>query len=229
MIENRLIKTTLLVCLIFIFFLHWYLTRMTPNLYYGKVFYKLGMECQDKCSLDKQLSYFRKAVFYDQNLKDAYYQMGIIYGKQGQVEKEIVFYKKLAALDHANADVYSKVGRYYFEKGEWDYALRYFLQADRYKSIDEVVYWIAGMYENKGKYKEAIFQYARLITRDSVFVAQACERIKRISKLPDQQGVVLDQIYQLLHWPRSELWKQMEQYLLTDQIPEFIHKSREHD
>lgn len=171
MIESRLIKLTLLASLIFIIFLHWYITRMTPNLYYGKVFYKMGMECQYKCSLDKRLSYFRKAIFYDQKLKDAYYQMSIIYGKRSQVEKEIVFYKKLAALDHTNADVYYKVGRYYFEKGEWDYALRYFLQADRYKSVDEMVYWIAGMYENKGKYNEAIFQYARLITRDSAFAA----------------------------------------------------------
>lgn len=201
---------------------------MTLNPYYGKVFYNLGMECKSKCSLDKQLSYFQKAVFYDPLLNDAYEQMGVIYGKQGQIEKEFAAYRKAAALDHINVPVYFKVGLYYFQKGELAHALRYFLQSDRYGSRDDRVYYIASIYDHQKMYKEAISHYRTLILRESPLSASACKQIWRISKVPGQYEMALSEVYQIHSWEeRRKLWEKIDRYLRTDQVPEFMQKSKE--
>ena len=114
---GRFFRSVLLIFFFLAGLIHFYFNRMTLNPHYGKVFYKLGRECQNKCSLNKQLSYFQKAVLYDPNLNDAYYRLGIIYGQKGQKEKEFMSYKKVAALDYTNADAYFKIGFYYFQKG----------------------------------------------------------------------------------------------------------------
>ena len=211
--------------------IHFYFNRTTLNPRYGKVFYKLGLECQNKCSLNKQLSYFQKAVFYDPNLKDAYYQMGIIYGKQGESEKEFVSYKKVATLDYANVDVHFKVGRYYFEKGEWDYALRCFLQSNRYKpgSYDTLNY-LAQSYEKKQMYKEAVHYYVPVVGGRTHLSAEACKRIWHISKIPGQSKMVSDEVYRIYDSAeQGKLWEQIDRYLETDQVPEFMQKFGERD
>ncbi|MBI5415686.1 MAG: hypothetical protein HZA29_02615 [Candidatus Omnitrophica bacterium] len=187
------------------------------------------MECQNKCGLNKQLSYFQKAVFYDPNLTDAYYQLGIIYGEKGQNGKESTSYKKVAALDYANADAYFKTGLHYFSKGEFDYALRYFLQSDRYDpNSDDMVYYMAETYYKKKMYREAVFHYMRIISRRSPLSVEACERIWRISKIPDQYGMVSDEVHKIRDNKEQEkLWEQIDQYLKTDQVPEFMRESGE--
>src|SRR3989338_548980 len=109
-LKSKLVKFSVSAFFVFLVFLHWYISRMTINPNYGKVFYKLGLECQGKCNFNKQLEYFKKAVFYDPNLTDAHYQLGVNYGKRGQNEKEFMSYKKVTTLDHTHADAYLKVG-----------------------------------------------------------------------------------------------------------------------
>ena len=87
---------------------------------------------------------------------------------------------------------------HYFQKGEFDYALRYFLQSDRSKQgSPDTVYYLATIYEKRGMYAEAVFDYVRLVSWGSPRSAELCKRIWRISKLPDQYEMVLDKIYQL--------------------------------
>lgn len=229
---GRFLRSALLFFFSLAALIHFYFNRTTINPHYGKAFYRLGRECQDKCGLDEQLFYFQKAAFYDPNLTDAYYRLGIIYGKQGQIEKEFVAYKKTAALDHTNADAYFKVGRYHFEKGELEYALRYFLHSDRHKpgSYDPTLYYIAQIYEKKQMYNDAVRYYVRLLTRNSSFLAEVSEKIWRVSKIPDQQGVVLDEVYKMRgsgNKEQEKLWEQIDQYLRTDQVPEFMRKPME--
>ena len=204
--------------------IHFYFNRTTLNPRYGKAFYKLGLECQNKCSLNKQLSYFQKAVFYDPNLNDAYYQMGIIYGKKSQNEKEFMSYKKVAALDHTNADAYFKIGLYYFKKRELDHALRSFLQSYRYNpNADDTLYYMAETYYKKKMFREAVSCYLGLISRRSHFSVQVCEEIGRISRIPDQHGMVLDAIDKM-HGNRGQekLWEQVDQYMRTGEVPDFM-------
>lgn len=223
---GRFLRSALLIFFFLTVLIHFYFTRTTINLHYGKAFYRLGRECQDKCGLNEQLSCFQKAVFYDPNLIDAYYRLGIIYGKQGQNEKEFMSYKKVAALDHTNADAYFKVGRYYFEKGELDYALGYFLQSNRYKPGEhDTFYYMAQIYEKKQMYKDAVYYYVTLLVVGYPLSAEVCERIWRISKIPGQYEMALNEVYRIYgSVEHRNLWEQIDLYLRTDQVPEFMYK-----
>ena len=227
----RFLRSVLLIFFFLAGLIHFYFNRTTRNPHYGKVFYRLGLECQNKCGLDEQLSYFQKAVFYDPNLTDAYYQLGVIYGKKGQNEKEFLSYERVVTLDHANADAYFEAGLYYFQKGELDHALRYFLQSDRYKqALHDSFYYLARIYENKQKYKEAVSYYKNYIALvgDARFSAEACGRIWRISKIYDQYEMVLDAVNKMRNNKEQEkLWEQIDQYIRTDQMPEFMRKPME--
>ena len=222
----RFLRSILLIFFFLAGLIHFYFNRTTINPHYGKAFYRLGRECQDKCGLDEQLSCFQKAVLYDPNLNDAYYRMGIIYGKKGQNEKELMSYKKVAALDHRNADAYLKIGLHYFQQGELDHALRYLLQSCRYDpNSDDMVFYMAEIYYKKKMYREAAARYMGILSRRSPLSAQACERIGLISKIPDQRNMVLDEVY-TIHGNKGqeELWGQIDRYIRTGEMPEFMRK-----
>ncbi|MBI3617423.1 MAG: tetratricopeptide repeat protein [Candidatus Omnitrophica bacterium] len=200
---------------------------MTPNPYDGKVFYRLGLECQNKCSLNKQLAYFRKAVFYDPNLSDAYDQLGAIYNKEGQYKQKIKSYQRVVQLDHTNAEAFFNVGLYYLQKGELDYALRYLLQSNRYRpGSDDTFYYIANAYDQKGMYEKAAFYYITLIIWRSPRSQEVCERIWTISKISGQQQMVLDRLWIAMRdagmYP---VWEQIDQYIKTDRYPNLWDKS----
>lgn len=217
--SHRFLKSALLLFFFPIVLIHFYISRTAINPHYGKVFYRLGLECQNKCSLNKQLAYFRKAVFYDPNLSDAYHQLGVIYGKKGQHEKEIESYKKAAQLNHADSEAYFRLGLHYFQAGELDYALRYLSQSDRDKpGSDDTFYYIAKTYDKKGMYKDAIHYYISLISNSSPRSPEIFERIRAISMFPDQREMVLTQLRVRL-WDNGlrDLWYKIDQYLKTDQ------------
>ncbi len=133
----------------------------------------------------------------------------------------------MATLDHTNAEAYFKIGYYYFEKGELDYALRYFLQSNSHKpgGSSDTFYYMARAYERKQMYKDAVRHYLILFTRDSPFFVEVCERIWRISKIPGQYEMVLEEVYQM-HALKEQrkLWEQIDRYIRTDQVPEFMRE-----
>lgn len=224
--SSRFLRFVFLAFFLLAALIHFYFNRTTLNPYYGKIFYKLGMECQvdSSCSFGKQLSYFKKAIFYDPNLSDAYYQLAMIYGKNGQHKEEIESYEKVALLDHTNGQAYFNVGSHYFQNGELDYALRYFLQSNRYKAgSHDTFYYMARIYEKKQMYKDAVPYYGALVLVGYPLSAEICERLGRISKIPDYYGLVLDEILKIrANKEKEELWKQIDRYIRTDQVPEFM-------
>lgn len=228
-LKSKLIKFGVPASLVLLVFLHFYVTRVSKNLHYGKVFYHLGLECQDKCTPHKQLAYFRKAIFYDPNFTEAYYQMGILYGREGQAQKAFASYKRVAMLDHRNADAYFRTGFYYLQKEYPDQALRYLLHSERYNpDPDDMVYWLAETYYRKKMYQEAAAHYLRLLTRGSPFSTKACRRVWQMSKIPGQYRVISDEVYRIrIHEKFLGLWEQIDRYLKTDQIPEFMLQSSE--
>ena len=218
-ISGKFLKSGFLIFLSLTTLTYFYINRTTLNPHYGKVFYKLGLECQNKCSPNKQLSYFRKAVFYDPNLSAAYHQLGIIYGNKGQHEKEIESYKKAAQLNHADGEAYFKLGLYCFQKGELDYALRYLLQSNRYKpGSDDTFYYMARAYDKKGMYEEAVHHYVTaLIISGSPRSLEIFEMIKSIFMLPDHREMVLIYLKARV-WDNGlrDLWYKIDQYLKAD-------------
>ncbi len=222
------VKSIIGICVSLFLVMCIYVNRTARNPYYGKAFQRLAWECQNGCDSNKRFRYLQKAVYYDPNLSDVYYQLGTIYNRQGNYEKAIELYKKVVALDYTNADAYFKVGLYYFQKGELDYALRYFLQSDRHKqSSHDTIYYMATIYDKNKMYKDAVFHYIRLVSWGSPYSAELCDRIWRISKIPDQYKMVLDKVYQLHHNGQRELFEQVDQYIRTDQVPEFMRKPME--
>lgn len=132
---------------------------------YGRIFYKLGMECEGNCSLDRQIKYFKKSVRYDPNLSPSYYQLAVLHEKKGKYQEALDFYRIVTRLDHAHNTAYFKVGLDYFQKRELERALRYFLQAfkhnDVYHEFHKSVFYhyLARVYELKKDYREAIEVY----------------------------------------------------------------------
>lgn len=223
--SGRFLRPAVLIFFSLAALIHFYFNRTTLNPHYGKVFYRLGRECQDKCGLDEQLSYFQKAVLYDPNLNDAYYRMGIIYGKQGQMAKEFAAYQKTAALDHTNADAYFKAGRTYFKNGAWDYAVRYLLQSNRHKPGSQDTFnYLARSYEKRQMYKEAAHYYVSVVSGQTFLSAEACQGLWRISRVLGQREMVLDEVYKMHGNP---LWEQVDRYLRKNQVPEFMRKPME--
>lgn len=225
----RLFKIScLFVCALILVLIHWHITRVAPNPRYGKIFYRLGLECEKECTTNKRLYYFKRAVFYDPNLSDAYYHLGTIYGRDGRHKEEIEAYKKAVQLDHTNGEAYFKVGLDYFQKGEFDQAIRYFLQSDRQKpSEHDTFYYLAKAYDQKGMYTEAAYHYVTLMVWGSPRSAEVCERAWSISKIPGQFQMVTTQFMMLWNAGQHDLWKQTDQYIKTDQRPEFMRKPME--
>jgi len=225
----RLLKIgCLLVCASILVLIHWHITRVALNPRYGKIFYRLGLECEKECATNERLYYFKRAVFYDPNLSDAYYQLGTIYGREGRHKEEIESYKRNVQLDWTNGEAYFKVGLDYFQRGEFDQAIRHFLQSDRRRpSAHDTFYYLAQSYDRKGMYPEAVYYYVTLIVWGSPRSAEICERIWSISKIPDQFQMVTKQLMMLWNGNAGqyELWKQIDQYIKTDQRPEFMRKS----
>ena len=125
---------------------------LTLNSHYARLFYEMGVNCKDHCPLSKQEEYFRKAVFYDPNMRQAYYFLGEVYEKKGDRKK--AFQSFLKALDRRSGRTYSKVGMYYFQKKEFELAVRHFWSADA-----DVNYYIGKIFEMKGQYQSAEYHY----------------------------------------------------------------------
>lgn len=225
-ISGKFLKSIFLIFLFLTVLIHSYINRTTINPHYGKVFYKLGRECQNKCSLNKQLSYFQKAVFYDPNLSEAYYELGIIYGKRSQYKEEIDSFQRLTQLDHTNAEAYLKAGVAYLKNGELDRALRYVRQSDRFKpNQPDTIYYLAKVYDQKEMYPEAVYHYVAAIILGSPRLAEICERIWFISKIPNQLQMVFEHLMMIKTTGRDALWEEIDQYIKTDNPPGFRRQS----
>ena len=142
-----------------------YKQKFHVSLPYGRVFYKLGMECEGKCPVDRQIKYFQKSIYYDPNLSPSYYQLAVLYEKKGEYQIALDFYKVVTRLDHTHNTAYFKVGLDYFQGGELEYALRCFLQAfkhkDRYHELHKAVFYfyLGRVYELRKDYWAAIKFY----------------------------------------------------------------------
>jgi len=207
------VKLTTLICALLSLIAYGYINHLHRNPHYGKVFYKLGIQCQNECSPKKRHRYFQKAAYHDPNLIDANYQLGIIYGEKGDYEKEIEYYKKITQLDHMHHNAYFRVALHYFQKGEMEYAERYLMQAGQGRhDIDEISYYTAKVYDSKGMYEEAVDLYIYNMVRRTVYSAEVCERIWEISKIPGQFNVVMKHINNLLGVgaiKQEKLWQQV--------------------
>jgi tetratricopeptide (TPR) repeat protein len=146
-----------------------YKQKVDVSASYGRIFYKLGMECEGKCPSGQQIKYFKRSVHYNPNLSSSYYQLAVLYEKKGEYQKALDFYKIVTRLDHTHNTAYFKVGLDHFQKGELEYALRYFLQAFKHKDVYHefhktvFYYYLGRVYELRKDYGEAIKAYREAV------------------------------------------------------------------
>ncbi len=188
------------------------------SLPYGRIFYKLGMECKGKCSLDQQIKYFKKSIHYDPNLSPSYYQLAILCEKRGEYSKALDFYKIVTRLDHTHNTAYFKVGLEHFQKGELEYALRYFLQAFKHKDVYHefhktvLYYYLGRVYELKKDYWGAIKSYREAVEGGYKQVYGLTKMGMLYHRLGDK-AMALSQIEQLRGLHEDQAADRLEHYI----------------
>lgn len=141
---------------------------MIRNPRYGRIFYDQGIACEKKCSLEKRISYFKKAVYHRPSLSEAYYQLGVIYETKKDKEKAVEFYHKVIRFDHRHKDALFRLGRYYFEKGNLNYAKAYLNRCySDYEHLPEMQYYMYHIKYAEKNYLGAILNCWRLIEMDA--------------------------------------------------------------
>lgn len=179
-------KFLIVLLSIFLIALSWYLekTKIIPQ--YSPIFYDMGLNCENKCDLKKQLAYFQKAVRHNPNLSDAYYQIALIYEKKGNNEKSLEFLRRVARLDHKNALAAYKLGVHHFKSEEYELARRYFLQSYRLKDCPEDATYYLGMISDRLKdYNSAIIFFKSMIVINDTYAPKIYPRLAELYYLTD--------------------------------------------
>lgn len=192
--------------------------KIDVSILYGRIFYKLGMECEGKCPLGQQIKYFKKSVHYDPNLSPSYYQLAVLHEKKGEYQEALDFYKTVTRLDYTHNTAYFKVGLDYFQKEELEYALRYFLQAFKYKDVYHefhktvFYYYLGRVYELRRDYWEAIKAYREAVEGGYKQVYGLTKMGMLYHRLGDK-AMVLKQIEQLRGLREDRAADRLEQYV----------------
>jgi len=186
-------------------------SKRNPN--YGQIFYELGMKCVEKCPLNKQLKYFRKAVYHKPDLEGAYYQLGLVYEKSGDGEMAIDSFKKATQLNPHYSEPHFKVGLDYFRKNELETALNYFHQALKYRSnYAELNYYMAKTYDLIHDDSKALWHYLRASSIEKNYF-DAYVRAGILSHRLGYNGWAVEQVEKL---------RELDQNILADQLEEAI-------
>lgn len=181
---------------------------------YGMVFYNMGMQRASSRGVEQKLAFFQKAVHHNINLVDAHLQLALLYERLGREEEAFNSFKRVAELDYQNGLAYYKIGRYYFQKGKYDYALRYFLQADaKVGCPDDVIFYLGRIYDYLQQYDQAIFYYQGIASRFDEYTNIVYPRVVEIHQILNR---LEDLKYYLIYLRRqNEVYKadQLEKYL----------------
>lgn len=197
-------------------FLTWYheKTKWIPQ--YGTVFYTMGLSCDDDCGPQRKLAYFNQALAYapvstdtdyDIRLSDASYRSAMIYRELGDEPGEIGALMKATRLHPSHTMAHYQIGRYYFRKQDYHQALGYFQKAASYSDYpDDIYYYLAKIYDEKGEYDRAVPHYDSLIAALPVYVDEVYPRLGEIyTKLGEEAAVrKLNRLRELEHFDLAD-------------------------
>jgi len=189
-LENK--KNHILIFSVIFIVIFWFIEKAREVPLYGAVFYKMGMQCADECSPEKQLNYFRKAVHYDPNLIDAYYQMGLVYEKINDKKKSLEFFQRATEYDHENIIAFYKAGVLYYEQEDYERALRCFLRS-RYREggyPDDTNYYLARIYDHTKECESAMYYYHAVATLDRERIPEVYTRAVELCLICNEEHVI---------------------------------------
>ena len=116
---------------------------------------------------------------------EAYTFLGWAYSFQGKLEAAIQECRNAIALDPDFGNPYNDIGAYLMEKGELDEAISWFekaIHAKRYDSYFYPHYNLGRVYEQKGKWMDALKSYenALKLNQDYLLARKAINHIKAL-------------------------------------------------
>ncbi|MCK5081623.1 MAG: hypothetical protein KAR31_01830 [Candidatus Omnitrophica bacterium] len=192
----------------------WYFEKSKRILQYGAVFYEMGLNCEDKCGLEKQLEYFQRALYYNPNQIDAHYRSALIYEKDGNYAKAFEYFIRATETDYWNTLAYYKVGLYYFREGAYDHARRYFLQAvkSRIGIPDDTSYYLARIYDYLKEYDLAARYYCNFVLSNAEYAPEIYPRVAEIYYLYLGEDAIAHMLHVMRHWKHYALADQLEQH-----------------
>jgi len=163
-LRKRKNKQIVFVFIIMFILFNAYVSKRTKNPRYGKVFYEFARKCShdDKCHIDKQIQYYRKAVFYNPNLPNPLHQFGIFLETNGKEDKAFDLYKKACFADFQYTYAQIDLGRFYLRKGKIQLAKRHIAIGYKYRNAYNRVlanYYMARIDEEEKNYKRALGLY----------------------------------------------------------------------
>jgi len=82
----------------------------TPNVKYGKVFYRYGLFQEEKQNFQKARYFYEKAIRYNPNIADAYYHLGLIYKRNNDLEMALSNFQMATYLVNPDANSYAELG-----------------------------------------------------------------------------------------------------------------------
>ena len=171
----------------------WYSEKSENIPQYGVVFYEMGVNCKDDCSLDQKLQYFQKAIHYNPNMSNAYYHIGLIYEEKRNHDKAIAFFNKAIDYDQENVPVYYRAGVHLFNEGDYEGGLRYFQQCYKRPGCpSDKHYYLARIHDYREEYELAILQYQNTILLRPEYTMKIYPRLAEIYY--SQKDIVLKMI-----------------------------------
>jgi len=201
----------------------WYGEKTKRIVQYSKVFYKMGVECKNRCGQDNQLEYFKKAIYYNPSLSGAYYQIALIYERMGDDAKSLEYFRRVAELDHENVLAAYHVGRQHFREGSYEHSLKYFLRCYKHRPCpDDVQYYLARIYDQKKEYFQAAHHYRNIAVLRDDYAAEAHSRWIEIAPLynfADGQSFSKEML-RLREMSRHDLADQLEKTVKAAQASE---------
>ena len=118
---------------------------MTPNIKYGRVFYRYGLYEEEKNkSITRAQEFYEKAVRYNPNIAEAYYRLGRIYREKGDLNTSLIFFQKASSLTRDLTGVFEDLGSVYEQMGQYNRAITTFEEAIHASPSDSAIHYKLG-------------------------------------------------------------------------------------
>lgn len=212
--KNNVRKNFIVILCVVVIATAWYFEKSKRILQYSTIFYEMGLNCKDECSLQKQLEYFQKALYYNPNQVDANHRLALIYEKKGDHANALKSFIRATEIDDWNSLANYKVGLYYFREGAYEYARRYFLQAGqgRAEIPKDRSRYLARIYDHWKEYKIAVNYYCNFVWTNPEYAQEIYPRVAEIYHLYLDEVAMEKMLHGMRHWHKYALANQLEQH-----------------
>ncbi|HQP10557.1 MAG TPA: tetratricopeptide repeat protein [Candidatus Omnitrophota bacterium] len=213
------------VLVAFLIGIYCHFKKSERNPHYSKIFYKMAQECESRCRREKTRSYYRKVIYHDPNMSDAYYRLALMEEQDGNDGEALMLYKKVTELVSWNDEADFKVGVDYFKEGAFEYAGRYFKQAVKNNYHHNKAHFYLGLiYTREKEYEKATWHYSRCEGIKNEFFYDTYLGKGILLYVQGKESSALNYVDKLVELGRGDLADQLRQFMQTGKYPESLPK-----